>query len=172
MTVAVVVPSPRLTASEWEPAQVKGLELLKVHGLEEVRVLGDSVPVTQSWVSNPTRQNSGLVYKAITTAWKPVPEQEWLGVSGEVKRRNEALLTDADVVVILGEAITSSSLHFLARAFTTPKIHVAQVVDGVAKIVGRETVVAAKPIEEPSAPQGSMAGAMAKFMAPAPKTKK
>ena len=144
MSNVAVVPSPRVPVSSWMADIASGLRLAKVHGLEEVRVLADNVPATASWVSNPTRQNSGVIFQAVATDWS---------AADNVRARNEALLTGVETVVVLGHVATSSARHTLSRVFGNPKgPHVVQVIDGEAKVVGSTTIQTA-PGMEISAPK-------------------
>jgi len=178
MSNVVLIPSPSVSASHWKPAIDKGFDLLNIHSLEEIRVLADACPLTESWVTDPVRQNSGVIFKAISTNWEPVD-----GNTGrEVGIRNEALLTGADFVIALGSVVTSSAAHVLAKAFSNPKLHVAQVIGDVAEIVGKMTIKVAdvKRRDEllkilhaepkPNAPRE--AESWSKYMAKGPKSKK
>lgn len=166
MSKVAVVPSPRVPVSSWMPMIASGLKHGRVHSLEEVKVLGDNVPAAQSWVGNPARQNSGLIFRLVTTNWES-PQS--------IRERNEALLGDGtDYVLILGYVQTSSAKHALSRAFATPGLHVIQVIDNAAQVVGAKTVQVAPGYEitEPKKANPREDSVWGDFMKPAPPAKK
>lgn len=163
MSKVAVIPSPRTPSAKWMPEILTGLRAARVHGLDTVAVLGDSVPATASWVSNPTRQNSGLIFTGVTTRWD---------AANAVRERNEALLGDTDAVVVLGYVSTKSSAHALSRAFMNPKITVVQVIDGTATMVGAKSIQTAPGYEIPVVVERpSEADGWSEFANPAPTTK-
>ena len=140
-SVVVVVPSPRFPVSTWTPQIQGALSVAKVRAVEKVRVLGDNVPGTATWVANPVRSKSGVAFEAVVTDWADATP---------AKTRNEALLAGAATVVVLGHVMTSSAKHALGRVFGSPRFTVVQVIDGEAKLVGRETIQCAPGYEIPA----------------------
>lgn len=161
MSKIAVVPSPRFPVSKWTPAIANALREAKVHGLEQIALLGDTIPAAGSWVNNPNRQNSGLLIQEVRTDWQS---------RSAVQERNDALLTDAEVVVVLGEVLTSSARHALGRAFAESKT-VVQVVGEAATAVTPETIVTGPGygIEVPKPLAAKSASGFEEFMSAAPK---
>lgn len=161
MSNVVVVPSPRVPVSLYTAQIQNGLKAFKhVKSIETVRVLADAVPGVPTWVANPIRTKSGIAFEAVSTNWEaPKPAIE----------RNERLLAGVDAIVVLGEVLTSSAKHSLARAFYHVKgCHVVQVIGEDVKIVGAKTIVTAPGYEipEPKAERPSEDTGWAQFAAP------
>lgn len=137
MSKVAVVPSPRFPVNSWTGGLVNAMKLAEVHGLEEFLVLSDNVPAANSWITNPARQNSGLIVREIRTDWQS---------RRAVQERNDALLTEVDVIVVLGEVLTSSAKHALGRAFAENK-KVVQFMDGKAVEATPTSIVTAPGYE-------------------------
>lgn len=181
MSHVAVLPTSRLTSDEWAPQIQTGLRALKVHGLEEVRILADDAPVAESWVSNPKRQNSGVIWKSVSTLWPNKRDRNGNVISPfshpgpAAMQRNIELLQGVEHILVLGHVYTNNEKMVLERVFGSPRNTVVQVIDGVATPVGRETIVCddekyrprTKAVAEPS----TEADAWGEFTGPAPKSR-
>ena len=154
MSHVSILTDPSYPLSSFNPSLALGLATTKTKSLDSLAVLGDRCAngLVPAWAKMLAEAGVDAVPSDVrTTGFNSVT----------LTARNEALLPPkaTTILLVFGAVVTSSEAHVLGRAFAIPAIHVCQIIDGKAALVGTKNIVCApgveittpKPLDNPGA---------------------
>lgn len=141
-----ILTSKSFPLREFNTALGAGLTITKTQSIDSIAVLADGCPagLVPAWAKDRFVTEIGVTPAAVYTQGFD---------SASLALRNETLMPPdgKNVMFVFGPVASRSMSMVLGRAFATPSLHVAQIIEGVATIVGRLTVVCLPgfEVEEP-----------------------